>query len=367
MKRLKAMRWGYSTGTCAAAASRAALLLLLEGRTVSEVEVELPDCRQIRIPVENVCSSGNEAIAEVIKDAGDDLDITDGVSIFARVKLHPGPGIVIKGGAGVGIVSKPGLAVAVGEPAINPVPRAMIERSLTPLLPSAQGLLVEISVPAGEHLAGKTLNPRLGIVGGISILGTSGLVRPMSDEAYLDSLIPQIDQAIALGYHSLVFTPGGMGARRISELGVPAEAVVQTSNFIGQMLDKAVERRVGRILLFGHIGKLIKVSAGIFQTHSKVADARRETMAAYLALWGAPQQTIARIMKANTIEACLPLVQESGLDMIYRQLAEAASLHCQQRCFNQVAVGTAMYSLEGTLLGYDRAAAAIGRELGWEL
>ena len=141
-----------------------------------------------------------------------------------------------------------------------------------------------VSAPGGQRLARKTLNPRLGIEGGISILGTSGLVRPMSEQAYLDSLIPQINQAIALGYRTLVFTPGGMGAQLIGKLGAPDDAVVQTSNFVGQMLDAAVKRGVKRILLFGHIGKLIKVAAGIFQTHSRIADARRETMAAHLAL-----------------------------------------------------------------------------------
>jgi cobalt-precorrin-5B (C1)-methyltransferase len=364
---LKAMRWGYSTGTCAAAASKAALIRLLNDKAVASVRVKLPDGRPVEIPVAEAWRTETGAIAEIIKDAGDDPDVTNGISIFAEVQLQPGPGIVIQGGAGVGMVTKPGLAVAVGEAAINPVPRSMIERSLRPLLPPGQGLLVTISAPDGQRLATQTLNPRLGIAGGISILGTTGLVRPMSQEAYLDSLIPQINQAVALGYHTLVFTPGGMGAQRITEMGVPADAVVQTSNFVGQMLDAALKRRVKRILLFGHIGKLIKVSAGIFQTHSKVADARRETMAAHLALLGAQREIIAQVMTANTIDAILPLVQENGMEMVYEQLAAAASRHCQQRSLDQITVGTAMYALDGALLGYDQAAAAIGRRLGWKL
>lgn len=361
---MKAMRWGYSTGTCAAAASKAALIRLLQDRVAASVRVELPDGHLAEIPVTKSWRTEYGAIARVIKDAGDDPDVTNGISILAEVRLLPAAGIVIKGGAGVGTVTKPGLSVPVGEPAINPVPRSMIERALLPLLPPGQGLKVIISAPGGQRLAKKTLNPRLGIEGGISILGTSGLVRPMSEQAYLDSLIPQINQAMALGYRTLVFTPGGMGAQQISKLGAPADAVVQTSNFVGQMLDAALKRKVRRILLFGHIGKLIKVSAGVFQTHSKIADARRETMAAHLALLGARRELIAEVMKANTIDAVIPLIKADNMEMVYQYLAAAASSHCQQRCENKITVGTAMYALDGSILGYDLTAINLGRRLG---
>ncbi len=366
---MKALRWGYSTGTCAAAASKAALIQLLQNRSVESVLMELPDGHPVEIPIAKAWRTERGAIARVVKDAGDDPDVTNGISVLAEVDLLPAKGIVIQGGAGVGTVTKPGLAVAVGEPAINPVPRSMIERALMPLLPPGQGLLVTISAPGGQRLAAKTLNPRLGIEGGISILGTSGLVRPMSDQAYLDSLVPQIDQAIALGYRTLVFTPGGMGSKQIVNLGAPPDAVVQTSNYVGQMLDAALKRRVKRILLFGHIGKLIKVSAGVFQTHSKVADARRETMAAHLALLGAKPELIAEVMQATTIDAVIPLIKEHGLEMVYQYLTAAASRNCQQRCEDKVLVGTAMYRLDGTILGYDLTAISLGRRLGlkWQL
>lgn len=366
---MKAMRWGYSTGTCAAAASKAALIKLLQNREVDSVRIELPDGHPIEIPVAKAWRTESGAIARVVKDAGDDPDVTHGLSILAEVKLQPAPGIAIKGGAGVGMVTKPGLAVEVGEPAINPVPRSMIERVVKPMLPPGQGLMVTISAPGGQRLARKTLNPRLGIEDGISILGTSGLVRPMSEQAYLDSLIPQIDQAIALGYRTLVFTPGGMGTKQITKLGAPPDAVVQTSNFVGQMLDAALKRRVRRILLFGHIGKLIKVSAGVFQTHSRIADARRETMAAHLALLGAGQELIAEVMQATTIDAVIPLIKAEKLEMVYQYLTAAASRNCQQRCEDKVLVGTAMYSLDGTVLGYDLTAISLGRRLGlkWQL
>jgi len=358
------MRWGYSTGTCAAAASKAALIRLLHDKEAAAVRVELPDSRLVEIPVANSWRTEYGAIARVIKDAGDDPDVTNGISILAEVQLQPLSGIVIEGGAGIGTVTKPGLVVPVGEPAINPVPRQMIERALLPLLPPGQGLKVIVSAPGGQRLAKKTLNPRLGIEGGISILGTSGLVRPMSEQAFLDSLVPQINQAVALGYRTLVFTPGGMGAQHLSKLGAPADAVVQTSNFVGQMLDAALKRRVKRILLFGHIGKLIKVSAGIFQTHSKIADARRETMAAHLALLGARQELIREVMQANTIDAIIPLIKADNMEMVFQYLAVAASKHCQQRCEDKIKVGTAMYALDGSILGYDLSAIAIARRLG---
>jgi len=361
---LKALRWGYSTGTCAAAASKAALIRLLHDRAEAAVRVELPDSRLVEIPVAKAWLTEGGAMARVVKDAGDDPDITNGISILAEVQLRPLPGIVIQGGAGIGTVTKPGLQVPVGEPAINPVPRQMIERALLPLLPPGQGIKVIVSAPGGQRLARKTLNPRLGIEGGISILGTSGLVRPMSEQAYLDSLIPQINQAIALGYRTLVFTPGGMGAQLIGKLGAPDDAVVQTSNFVGQMLDAAVKRGVKRILLFGHIGKLIKVAAGIFQTHSRIADARRETMAAHLALLGARQELIREVMQANTIDAVIPLIKADNMEMVFQYLSAAASRHCQQRCEDKIKVGTAMYALDGSILGYDLTAISMARRLG---
>jgi len=364
---LAGMRWGYSTGTCAAAASKAALLTLMNDTAVDQVSIQLPGGKRADIPVVDSWFGPEGAGAQVIKDGGDDPDVTSGMVIAAQVRLIDEPEVIIEGGIGIGRVTKPGLAAEVGQPAINPVPLAMIRTAVSEILPPGQGLHIVISAPAGETVAHRTMNSRLGIIGGISILGTSGLVRPMSAEAYLDSLIPQIDQAFAMGYRNIVLTPGGIGARMAREQGIPEEAVVQTSNFIGPMLEACVARQIQGIILFGHVGKLIKVAAGIFNTHSKIADARRETLAAYAALAGGPRELIESIMELNTIDASPALLKRFGLEQVFDAIAGAASARCRQLVNGEIKVGTVLYTLDGTILAYDRPAAKLGRDMGWRL
>ena len=361
------MRWGYSTGTCAAAASKAALQRLLTNNDINPVEILLPGGNRVEIPVLNAYLSLDTAVAEVIKDGGDDPDVTNGMSILASVKLLDEPGIVIEGGTGVGKVTKPGLSVAVGKSAINPVPLEMISAAVSEILPPGKGVHIVISAPEGEKIARKTLNARLGIIAGISILGTSGLVRPMSQEAYLNSLIPQIDQAVALGYKNVILTPGGIGARMAKQSGINEEAVVQTSNFIGPMLEACTRRDVKGIILFGHIGKLIKVAAGIFNTHSKVADARNEILAAHAALCGAPVELIEKIMALNTMDASPALLREYQLEPVFGSIARSTSSRCQQLVGEAITIGTVLYTLDGTILACDQNARQLGRKMAWNL
>ncbi|KUO49748.1 MAG: cobalt-precorrin-6A synthase [Desulfitibacter sp. BRH_c19] len=376
----KKLRSGYTTGTCAAAATKAALEILLEyekqnsliqlpeSSPLKEVSVDLPKGGSITVPIKSVVVDGNLIIAEVIKDAGDDPDITHGASIYASVEvLNTNHEIVILGGKGVGRVTKPGLSVPVGEAAINPVPMKMIVSEIKKILPPQKGLKVTISVPEGEKLAKKTLNPRLGIVGGISILGTSGIVRPMSEEAYVDSLIPQIDQAVALGHNFIVLTPGGMGEKKAMELGMPKDAVVQTSNFIGAMLEESAKRNIKGILLFGHVGKIIKIAGGIFHTHSKIADGRREILAAHSAMVGASPTIIQEIMELNTMDASVELMKKYGLRNVYNTIAKWASKRSIEMLGEEIRIGTVMYSLDGEIIGYDEEALKLGRELGWQV
>ncbi len=363
----KRIRSGYTTGTSAAAAAHAALELLVNNNKLSNVEVNLPQGGTINIPIKNVTLEDGKATAEVIKDAGDDPDVTNGISIFATVELLAKNEIIIVGGKGVGRVTKPGLSTPVGASAINPVPMKMIKNEINKILPIGKGVKVLVSAPEGERLAAKTLNPRLGIVGGISILGTTGIVRPMSEEAYVDSLIPQINQAMALGHEVLVLTPGGMGANKAAQMGVPEDAVVQTSNFIGIMLEECAKRNVKGILLFGHIGKLIKVAAGIFHTHSKVADGRRETLAAHAAMLGAPKEIIHEIMELNTIDASINLIKEHKLEDVYHSIALWASKRSMELIGENIKIGTMMYSLAGEIIGYDQNALELGRKLGWQV
>ncbi|WP_242841744.1 cobalt-precorrin-5B (C(1))-methyltransferase CbiD [Desulfitibacter alkalitolerans] len=384
----KKLRSGYTTGTCAAAAAQAALKQLLELRKqkihnltpiifpIHVVAVDLPQGGTVSIPIKSITVKGDIVTAEVIKDAGDDPDITNGTSICASVEileansleiLEHNNEIILLGGKGVGRVTKPGLSVPVGEPAINPVPRRMIIHEVKKLLPRGKGVKVTIAIPEGERLAKKTLNPRLGIVGGISILGTTGIVRPMSEEAYVDSLIPQIDQAAALGHSLIVLTPGGMGEKKAVELGMPREAVVQTSNFIGTMLKESAKRGIKGILLFGHIGKIIKVAGGIFHTHSKIADGRREILAAHAAMMGASPALIKEIMELNTIDASIELIKSHGLHEVYNTIARWASKRSLELLGEELKIGTVMYSLDGEIIGYDEEAVTLGRELGWQV
>ena len=365
--------FGYTTGTSAAVATRAALELLVNQLEVGQVQIELPNGMDVIIPIEYVRREGAAVVAGVIKDAGNDPDVTHNMVIEAKVESINSPDVVIIGGIGVGKVTKPGLSVSAGQSAINPVPMQMIRKQVEEVLPGQMGqtgIQVTISVPGGEEIANKTLNPKLGIIGGISIIGTMGIVRPMSDEAYLQSLIPQIDQAISLGHEIVVLTPGGMGERMANKFGIDADAIAQTSNFIGAIVQECVKReQIKGILLFGHIGKLIKVAAGIFHTHSKLADARRETLAAHAAMYGAPQEAIRAIMELNTVDAGREIIEQYQLQATYKSLAAAASKRISDYARadeNDVKIGTVMYALNGDILGYDQQALELGQVLGWK-
>jgi len=362
------LRSGITTGTCAAAAAKAALLTWL-GEKPAFVEIHAPAGTVLTVPVssaESLCDGGR---AVVLKDAGDDPDITNGVAIIVEVLVRAGqPEIVFSAGEGIGRVTLPGLQIPVGEPAINPVPRQMIETELRALLPSGSGALVTISIPDGERLAKRTLNPTLGIVGGLSIIGTTGIVEPMSEEAFKNSLKPQISVAKALGYNSIVMVPGKIGQDfAVGRYSLPTASVLQTSNFIGFMLESAVEYGIEEVLLFGHLGKLVKVAGGIFHTHNRMADARMETLAAYMAAEGAPQAAVKAVLECTTTEAAIPILQEYELNSVYSILAQRASVRASRYVFGDLRVGTAIVTMKGELLGLDDEARRIGGRLGWTI
>lgn len=363
----KKLRTGITTGTCAAAAAQAAVLAGL-GRPPAAVAVVLPDGRSLPVAVAAAVATAAGGEASVIKDAGDDPDITDGATITAAVELTPEPDIVIRAGPGVGTVTKPGLAMAVGQPAVNPVPRRMIEQAVRGALPAGQGAVVTISIPGGEKLAGRTLNPALGITGGLSIIGTTGIVEPMSEEAFKNSLTPQIKVVKALGYDAIVFVPGRIGQdSAVGRYGLPADRVVQTSNFIGHMLESAASLGMRRVLLFGHLGKIVKVAAGVFHTHNRMADARLETIAAYAAAEGAPAGAVREILACATTEAAMTVIARYALERVYRVLTERASARAERYCFGDLEVGTVIVTLAGDILGMDERAKEIGGSMGWNI
>ncbi len=363
----KEMRKGITTGTCAAAAAKAAVMAW-QGQSVVAAQVTSPQGVILTAPVAESRLIPGGGMAAVIKDAGDDPDITNGVRIIAEVIVTEKPGVIIKAGAGVGTVTKPGLSVPIGEPAVNPGPRSMITTAVAECLPTGKGAIVTISIPEGEKLATRTLNPILGIVGGLSVIGTTGIVEPMSEEAFKNSLVPQISVVQALGYSDIVFAPGKIGQDiAINQCGLPAETVIQTSNFIGHMLENAVKYGMRRVLLFGHLGKIVKISAGIFHTHNRMADARLETLAAYMAASGAPQAAIEEILASTTTEAAMPIIERYHLTQVYNVLAERASTRAMRYVFGDLTVGTVIVTLKGDILGLDQTAREIGGHLGWNV
>lgn len=348
----KFLRSGWTTGACAAAGVKAALILIFEQKIVREVEITALDGTILKIPIENVEKLSDERIcAEVIKFSGDDPDITNGASIFTTIRKISGEEIIFRAGVGVGTITKPGLQLKVGEPAINPKPRELIRNIAAEF--GITGLEVEISIPGGVELAKKTLNPILGVEGGLSIIGTTGVLRPMSEEAFKNSLVPQIDVAKAAGFDELVFVPGKIGETIAKKLGFADGAIIQTSNFIGFMLEAAAERGIKKIILCGHLGKLVKVAAGIFHTHNRVADGRLETLAAYAAAEGLKSSEVQKILSANTTEDAAQIISANNLASVYKKIAQRASIRAERYIFGKMTVKTILVDFAGNILGAD--------------
>lgn len=347
----KFLRSGYTTGACAAAGVKAALILLTTGEDVDTVDITALDGTPLTIPVARVEKLADGARAEVIKFSGDDPDITNGASVFTTVRQICGDEIIFRAGVGVGHVTKPGLQLPVGEPAINPAPRKLIRNVAAAF--NIGGLEVEISIPAGVELAKKTLNPVLGVEGGLSIIGTTGVLRPMSEDAFKNSLVPQIDVARAAGFDELIFVPGKIGETIARQLNFPEGAIIQTSNFIGFMLEAAAERNVAKIILCGHIGKLVKVAAGVFHTHNRVADCRLETLAAYSAAEGLPAREVQKILDANTAEDAAQIIAANHVERVYKKIAARASLRAERYVYGKLKINTILVDYAGNILGTD--------------
>lgn len=293
-----------------------AALLTILGETPEVVTIEAPNSELIVEIKETKPINQNKASASVIKPTYNDPDVTRGIQIISEVTLTDNEGVVeITAGEGVGKVTKPGLQIPVGEFAINPVPRRMISENVKKYLPDGKGAIVKITIPEGKKLAPKTMNSRLGIVDGISVLGTTGIARPMSSKAYTDSLRVQIDVAIANGYYDLLFVPGNIGTRIAKEkLVIEDDEIIEMSNFVGFMLEEAEKvEKVNSITLFGHAGKLIKIAAGIFNTKQSVADARREIMTCYAGLVGADTETLKDIFECITTEDVIKILDKENI------------------------------------------------------
>ena len=361
------LRCGYTTGTCAALAAAGCARYLMTGDWPETVSLRTPKGLSVEVSLEDCRTEGETALCAVRKDGGDDVDRTHGALIEASVTLTDSPGVTIDGGKGVGRVTKPGLDQPVGAAAINQVPRAMIARAVEDILSGfgfEGGAAVMISVPEGETIAKQTFNPRLGIKGGISILGTSGIVEPMSVQAIVDTVALELRQRAAEGCRRLILTPGNYGLdylrdRGLDRLNVP---VVKCSNFIGEALDEAVLDGFAEVLLAGHIGKLVKLAGGIFNTHSRTADCRAELFCAHAALHGAEGQLCRTLMACPTADACLALLEQAGLrEKVLTSLLEAIQRHLSQRVGEACSVGAVVFSNEYGLLGETRQAGELKR------
>ena len=312
----KRLRCGITTGTCAAAAAGAAARLLLTGIPCDAVLVTLPGAGPLRVPV--AASQTGEGCARccVRKDAGDDPDITDGIEIWAEVALNDEKGVAIDGGDGVGRVTLPGLDQPVGHAAINSVPRKMIAETVQRALDEAGhggGAKVTICIPRGAELALKTFNPRLGIVGGLSVLGTSGIVEPMSEQALVDSLRLEVRMRAALGRRTILIAPGNYGVDFLRDrYAIPDRAVIRCSNYVGELLDAARENGFERILLVGHLGKLVKLAGNVFNTHSHYGDCRVELLAAHAAKYGLSAPEAEQLLASATVDQALNVLEAAG-------------------------------------------------------
>lgn len=385
----KTLRCGYTTGSCAAAAAKAAAVGLLLNREVSRVTIDTP--KGIKLCLDVISAEQNalkeegteyqtpegEALGAaggilienaredsvtccIRKDSGDDADVTNGVLVFATVRKLP-QGIVIDGGKGIGRVTKPGLDQPVGEAAINRVPRSMIEKEVREVCEEAEyegGLHILISIPQGEALAEKTFNPRLGITGGISILGTSGIVEPMSETALIDTIRTEIRMLKSRGIETIAAVPGNYGETFAgNELHLAEEKMVKCSNFIGDTIDMAYEFKLKGLLFVGHIGKLVKLGGGIMNTHSKWGDGRQEILCCAALKAGCDISLLDAILDCVTTEEALGILKEQGkmketMDILMGKI----DFYIKKRAYDGLLIGAVLFSSQYGLLGKTREA-----------
>lgn len=349
------MRYGFTTGSCAAAAAKAAAYMLLSGRQKNTITIETPKGIPYTAEILEITRGEKAVQCAVRKDGGDDPDITSGALINAEVSLTDhtrtqatDTRIHIDGGIGVGRVTKPGLDQPVGNAAINHVPREMIAKEVLEvcdLMDYKGNLQVIISVPEGEAIAKQTFNPRLGIVGGISILGTSGIVEPMSNQALLDTIRVELNQRRAEGFDYVAVAPGNYGLDFMKKAyGYDLDKSVKCSNFIGATIDMAVECGFTRMLLTGHIGKLIKVAGGIMNTHSKEADCRMELLSAFAIHEGAGADVAAKILDCVATEEAVRLLREAGRQQEVMDYAmERIMFYLNKRAGGRMQIDCIMY------------------------
>lgn len=361
----KKLRMGYTTGSCAAAAAKAGTRTLLTGVETEEIVLDTPKGIRLHLPVEDIQirrdenGSPEKVSCAVRKDGGDDIDATNGALIYAEVSRTGEAGVKIDGGEGVGRVTKPGLDQPVGNAAINHVPREMITKGVLEVCREqgyTGGISVIIRIPDGKKIAEKTFNPRLGIVGGISVLGTSGIVMPMSEKALIDTIRVEMKMRRENGGEYLVITPGNFGERFASEMpDLVRTHEMKCSNFVGETLDMAVDLGVKGILFVSHIGKFIKLSGGIMNTHSHEADCRAELMAAAVLRAGGGADLARKILATNTTEDALKILKEEGREELFeasmKSITDRIAYYLNSRVQGRIETGAVIFSNVYGMLG----------------
>ncbi|MCS3900988.1 cobalt-precorrin-5B (C(1))-methyltransferase CbiD [Methanococcus voltae] len=385
---------GYTTGSCACAGAYSGLYYLKKGKILDFVEIENPNGEILIIPIEKIIidpENANYVRVVVKKFSGEDIDITNGEFIEIEVNLltndnldkltnlensnlkeYENKFVIVNGGKGVGYITKEGLQIEVGDYAINPKPREMIIENCLKLLDKKEDgtnniptekVEITISVPNGLELAKKTLNPKLGIIDGISILGTTGIVRPMSNDAYKNSLVPQIDVALSKNYTDVIFVAGNIGTKyakkdeneyindKYFKMGFDEDKVIEVSNFWDFMLDKALEKGIKEITIYGHSGKIVKLAGGIYNTHSKVSDARNEILTAYSAQYIDDKEIIAKMLYANTTEEINGYLKNIGiLETVYNEICKRVVERAEYR-WDKIKFNCHIIGMKGEKLG----------------
>jgi cobalt-precorrin-5B (C1)-methyltransferase len=348
----KKYKRGYTTGSCAAGAAKAAVHMALTKNKIDNINIDTPKGIPLNLKVHNQNIQENYSSCSIQKDGGDDIDSTHKIHIYANAKINNSGIIEIDGGIGIGRVTKKGLGIEIGQAAINKTPKLMIENEVRKVI-GDKGAKITIYSPEGEEISKKTFNPRLGIVGGISIIGTTGIVEPMSDEGWKKSLSIELQMKKEQGLEHIVLVPGNHGERFVNEiLEIDMRYVVRTSNFIGYILKEAQRMGYKKILLVGHLGKYIKLAAGIFNTHSKIADARAEILVAYLALMNVSHEILNKVYSCLTTEAAMEVINKYGYEDVYKIIAdkckERVDIHLDDKSID---VGVITFSMEQEILG----------------
>ncbi|BDF05520.1 cobalt-precorrin-5B (C(1))-methyltransferase CbiD [[Clostridium] hylemonae] len=360
----KLLRTGYTTGSCAAAAAKASAFMLLSKEPVYQVSLKTPQGTVLYLDVECIDMGADRVSCAVRKDSGDDPDVTDGVLVFAEVARRAGTAVSLDGGKGVGRVTKKGLDQPPGAAAINKVPRRMIVEAVEEQrrkFGCTFGLHIIISIPEGEALAEKTFNPRLGIEGGLSVLGTSGIVEPMSERALTDTICLEMKVLKENGHEWCYIVPGNYGSDFLTEtLKYDGRLAVKCSNYIGETIDDAVRMGMKGILFVGHIGKLVKIAAGVMNTHSRQADCRMEVFAAHAALAGASRDTVRQLMECVTTAGAVDILKDSNmLEPVMQTIMDQIDVHLKQRAGKTLMTGAIVFSAEEGILGQTSRAAEI--------